>query len=384
MSDFDAYQQAVTCRFTGSWTHQEEAHVVPKGEINWYTINNMSARHKGSNQGASINDNSNLIPLRPDVHSMFDNHVLTLFPMPTSRDAQGNVDRYELLLHTLHPRGIVKSTSDFTEIYLSYHSRRIHPIPWVDPVLLFARFAWSLFSPITMKIMNTSLKGEPLPLAMVQAGLGGTLEYQIERLLPNTSGASNQATSNQVTSQNISQFQSTGFEQTAKRFHNALREIPDDTPRPNPNVYRVSYDRVFRPRSPESQHSLGFVDDVFHEQLSEPHSDNDGSINFDSDENDHDHSHISHESKDSVFDKPSRPENYDSSNPSSLGTSFSSNTSDPKSKDGSGGHYNDSSKTIQSHLTSSYENPVNPDHQPMEICTDIIQTQEENDEDNSC
>ncbi|KAI1095289.1 hypothetical protein F5B19DRAFT_338894 [Rostrohypoxylon terebratum] len=55
--DFDSVLSHDSCRFTGSYSHLQSVHIIPKAEHSWYTLNNVSAAHMGCARGAGIDDN---------------------------------------------------------------------------------------------------------------------------------------------------------------------------------------------------------------------------------------------------------------------------------------------------------------------------------------
>ena len=79
-----------------------------------------------------INDDSNLILLRSDMHRLFDKRRFTIAPK-TSSDSLPNI-----VLHVLLP-------NMHSELHTLYHNRRLHgAATGISIEFLFARFAWSI------------------------------------------------------------------------------------------------------------------------------------------------------------------------------------------------------------------------------------------------
>lgn len=103
------------------------AHLCPKSESNWFRFNEMDQhvlqqKHTGD---AAINDLSNLLLLRADLHRSFDGLQFVFIPK-----ADG-----VLCTHVL---------GESEELQTLYHNTLIHKVG-VAPEFLFARFAWAIF-----------------------------------------------------------------------------------------------------------------------------------------------------------------------------------------------------------------------------------------------
>jgi len=73
-----------------------------------------------------LNDLSNVILLRSDLHTAFDDRKFVLYPKAD--------DGY--VVHMLEP------TPDIGQLY---HNVKTHPLLQCNPRFLYARFAWALF-----------------------------------------------------------------------------------------------------------------------------------------------------------------------------------------------------------------------------------------------
>ncbi|KAI1184606.1 hypothetical protein F5B17DRAFT_72372 [Nemania serpens] len=136
------------CRITGSRVAPEAAHLVSVEAQGWFEHNQMERYCRGESRpiAQNIDDDSNMISLRRDLHFLFDQRRFSVVPKrPTPQNAkrqQENVgDPHPLLfVHVLLP-----DSSD--ELCALYHNRSLQPVSGLDvrPEFLFARFAWSRF-----------------------------------------------------------------------------------------------------------------------------------------------------------------------------------------------------------------------------------------------
>ncbi|KAI1467857.1 uncharacterized protein F4812DRAFT_427864 [Daldinia caldariorum] len=92
-------------------------------------------------------DPGNNIFIRKDVHDLWDSNAIVFVSKPCS----DNSDQSRLFCHVLTPPG--KSADSDMEIHSLYHN--IPMIPIHNPIeLLFARFAWSLFTNTTLALFK--------------------------------------------------------------------------------------------------------------------------------------------------------------------------------------------------------------------------------------
>ncbi|TAQ89904.1 hypothetical protein B7494_g1778 [Chlorociboria aeruginascens] len=197
------HQRDVTCRVTAFESGTEVAHLIPEHERRWFLSNSMTMWNTDLtlNPDNLLRDLSNVVLLRSDMHTAFDQRKFVFFP----KDPQGFV------LHMLEP------TSDIGQLY---HNTRLN-IPQCSLEFLFARFAWSIFpslsgflsrpaksrlvvrveadtgrrveeevrDPIVLvKKATASCSNSPIKRSRVAADLveedGGDGEYKLKRLRP--------------------------------------------------------------------------------------------------------------------------------------------------------------------------------------------------------
>ncbi|KAI4173591.1 MAG: hypothetical protein LQ348_006533 [Seirophora lacunosa] len=120
----------ITCRMTACAEGCDNSHLCPQTERQWYQENRMEDYGEvisGGRQG--INDPSNVMLLRTDLHRAWDNMRFVHTP---KRSGTGNV---EVVTHVL-----VHSN----ELGDLYHNTQLHQLG-VARECLFARFAWTIF-----------------------------------------------------------------------------------------------------------------------------------------------------------------------------------------------------------------------------------------------
>ncbi|KAF7858898.1 hypothetical protein EAF04_008939 [Stromatinia cepivora] len=118
------------CRITNHTTGTEVAHLCPEQEKEWF-LNNMMYRYNSNtslDHQSILNDTSNMILLRSDLHKAFDDRVFFLYPKSN-----------DFTVHVMEPA---------TDIVLLYHNIRTHPITSCNPRFIYARFAWSIIGSI--------------------------------------------------------------------------------------------------------------------------------------------------------------------------------------------------------------------------------------------
>lgn len=118
----------ISCRMTGYKEGTQVAHICPQKEAEWWYENSMSRYNFGS--ANTLDDLSNALLLRTDLHVAFDKPKFVFVPKPSSDP--------EKLRYVIH---IVEASA---ELEFLYHNRALHPL-YSSPETLFARFAWSIF-----------------------------------------------------------------------------------------------------------------------------------------------------------------------------------------------------------------------------------------------
>ena len=126
-----------TCRLTQQSHAVDQAHIIPSGEEQWFTENNMGVLSEhiavvmtGPDIQSDLDRESNRLALRTDIHRLWDQKQLTFVPKV---DHDG---RTHLVVHCLKLN---------RELIQLYHNRRLaatHNKPWE---FFLARFAWTLF-----------------------------------------------------------------------------------------------------------------------------------------------------------------------------------------------------------------------------------------------
>lgn len=132
----------ITCRISNHATGVQVAHICPEHERDWFMSNSMPQYNSNTSLDPQnlLNDPSNLILLRSDLHTAFDDRKFVIYPK------DGNADSF--VVHMLEP------TSDIGPLY---HNSRTHPIHACRIQFLYARFAWSIFPAISGFLSNPAV-----------------------------------------------------------------------------------------------------------------------------------------------------------------------------------------------------------------------------------
>lgn len=118
----------MSCRLTNHQDGTQNAHLCPRSEDNWFHKNGMTRYILDSrNSGLrAVDDLNNLILLRSDIHSAFDQRRVVFVPKAS-----------RLVAHVLtHPSA---------ELVQLYHNVALHPIKGVPLEFFLARVAWTIF-----------------------------------------------------------------------------------------------------------------------------------------------------------------------------------------------------------------------------------------------
>ncbi|KAJ9654530.1 hypothetical protein H2201_008988 [Coniosporium apollinis] len=121
-----------SCRMSAHEEGCQIAHLCPRSEDRWFHANEMhryiyNVRKPGS---GAIDDISNVLLLRSDLHFAFDDLKFVFVPKTTS--AAGTC----FVVHLLAPS---------KELRRLYHNTKLHPVTEISLEFLLARFAWSIF-----------------------------------------------------------------------------------------------------------------------------------------------------------------------------------------------------------------------------------------------
>ncbi|PVH98616.1 hypothetical protein DM02DRAFT_530748, partial [Periconia macrospinosa] len=118
----------VSCRITGCKEGTQVAHICPQKEAEWWYENDMSRYNLGS--ANTLDDLSNALLLRTDLHIAFDKPKFVFVPKPSSELEK--------------PRFVIHLVEASAELEFLYRNRALHPL-YSSVETLFARFAWSIF-----------------------------------------------------------------------------------------------------------------------------------------------------------------------------------------------------------------------------------------------
>lgn len=119
-----------TCRITDSEEATDVAHVIPVNQSDWFWKNHMRRYGSDPTTLRSVNDLSNTILLRADLHRTFDALKWVIIPKPNSE----NVTQFVFHLIRSSP-----------ELAARYHNSCVHSIAGIPPQTLFAAFARAIF-----------------------------------------------------------------------------------------------------------------------------------------------------------------------------------------------------------------------------------------------
>lgn len=114
---------------TNHYEGTEHADLIPKSEYDWFTENAMYRYTTQKRSGIqAIEDASNAIFLRVDIHHIFDQKRLVIAPKQST-----------MICHVLAPGPF------FNELTNLYHNVSLLPLIGISIEYLLARFAWSIF-----------------------------------------------------------------------------------------------------------------------------------------------------------------------------------------------------------------------------------------------
>ncbi|KAI8710573.1 HNHc domain-containing protein [Fusarium sp. LHS14.1] len=151
----------------------ESAHLVPSAQSNWWQSNRM-ARYSETTLFSTdpINAPANRLPLRSDIHKMFDERHFTFVPKLSCEEAHDgaevphprpqpdsdmkscsrNVETESRVQPASYLVGHVFNSTPSGQLPMLWHNRRVHTLPMeVSVECLFARFAWTVFSPTVFR-----------------------------------------------------------------------------------------------------------------------------------------------------------------------------------------------------------------------------------------
>ncbi|KAL9014614.1 MAG: hypothetical protein Q9173_000734 [Seirophora scorigena] len=114
------------CQITNDRDHIERAHLCPRGELVWFRANNMKYynRNQALVEAYLLDDGSNGLALRPDLHDEFDDAGFIF-----ARKQQQWVVHFLRETYNLGP---------------TYHNTTVDLKEEISPQFLLARFAWAI------------------------------------------------------------------------------------------------------------------------------------------------------------------------------------------------------------------------------------------------
>ncbi|EJF61891.1 hypothetical protein DICSQDRAFT_180282 [Dichomitus squalens LYAD-421 SS1] len=140
-----------SCVVTGycSTSVCDNAHLVPKDELAWFLVNEMG-RFNRSTLGATVNDVSNGVTLRCDVHRLLDSQSFVFYPVGDRK----------------YVTYLVRGTSrDYVELL---HGREVSTVPLrVSDEFLYARFAYNIIK-LRPRVFGPSVVRVPDDVAVKQ------------------------------------------------------------------------------------------------------------------------------------------------------------------------------------------------------------------------
>ncbi|GAB1319859.1 hypothetical protein MFIFM68171_10069 [Madurella fahalii] len=133
-------QGGMSCRVTDCMWGVEKAHLIPLTAQNWWDREELQqyiVLDRFSQSDIDVNDN--IIPLRSDIHTVFDDKVFAIVPKRDQRSGQEAPGELSLVTHIINP-----ILDNYFNLY--YHNRKLLPLK-CSIECLFARFTCTIFSP---------------------------------------------------------------------------------------------------------------------------------------------------------------------------------------------------------------------------------------------
>ncbi|KAH6984053.1 hypothetical protein EDB80DRAFT_591710 [Ilyonectria destructans] len=123
----------------------EQAHLVPSSQSVWWSRNDMSQYCQTTLFSTDpMNGRANFLPLRCDIHRVFDERHFCFVPKIEDGDEESTP--------VPHLVGHVFNSTPGGQLPRLWHNRRLHALSSVVSVeCLLARFAWTIFSPTVFR-----------------------------------------------------------------------------------------------------------------------------------------------------------------------------------------------------------------------------------------
>ncbi|KAL9616338.1 MAG: hypothetical protein Q9160_008781 [Pyrenula sp. 1 TL-2023] len=126
-----------TCRITGYQEGLNAAHLVPRDKAIWFMDNKMKQYCEQYESILGVDDASNALLLRSDLHYHFDRRRIALVPKKSKRTGAGE-QTTRLVVHQM-----LQTSS--RELYHLYHNHTTQPLTrGITIQSLLARFAWTV------------------------------------------------------------------------------------------------------------------------------------------------------------------------------------------------------------------------------------------------
>jgi len=146
----------------------DDAHLVPEEEALWYRRNAM---HRYSSDFGDINNATNLLPLRTDIHRCFDNRWFIIVPKSETGVAVPHSFRYVTQI-------LSEEASD-SELWPASHGVLVQNLHSGCGPYLFARFAWA----VLLRVKRFVTSGLPIRVVRIHAvGKTSQLDRKVETL----------------------------------------------------------------------------------------------------------------------------------------------------------------------------------------------------------
>lgn len=129
-----------SCRMSACEEATQSAHLIPKSEEDWFNANSMSMYNKYPLRSGPqiLDDTSNALLLRADLHQLFDTPKFVFVPKFDNSESQW-------VTHLLVPS---------YELGILYHNTALQTIPGVSRECLLGRLAWAIFQFIEPFLKN--------------------------------------------------------------------------------------------------------------------------------------------------------------------------------------------------------------------------------------
>ncbi|OAA34635.1 hypothetical protein NOR_08393 [Metarhizium rileyi] len=212
------------CRVTGSSLPNENAHIIPQAQSEWWQRNTMFAYTINADQGFDTKCADNTILVRRDTHKMWDDHRFAIVPKAG-----------KWVAHVLW-------NSPTVELEEEYHNLELQPLRGVSRYFLLCRFALAILS-------KSAFLSQGVPRRLITVVESGSIRVRSMsadeyRGMFNKSRANSRSQSPKKR-QRSTQNEKEGDEYTEQSYAETLFEIGSDLEEPErgrPRKRRCSWD----------------------------------------------------------------------------------------------------------------------------------------------